>query len=201
MNKKNRHWSINSNVSNSNGLKSSNHSLFIFDFRSNFFENLIHRYEQSKVYQYLKQGDSAYNLLVQRKESLLKTQKLAFNEYLKRRQEFCNDKLLNLSIISIAKSFILRRDQLTKINRMKENLFELENKQKQLIESKNDKMKAWESVYTQPIKRDLMDICLQSNIDQTLTLSFAPIQQITWSQPMTPTPQNEQQIHSKSTVT
>lgn len=165
----------------------------------------------------MKQGDLAYNLFVQRKESLLKTQKLAFSDYYKRRQEFCNENHLNLSIISIAKCFIVRRDQLIKNNEMKEKLFELEIKQKQLIESKNDKMKAWESVYTQPIKRDLMDICLQSNIDQTLTLSFAPIQQITWSQPMTPvplttpivlTPSNEpeelvyeQRIHNKPTVT
>lgn len=81
---------------------------------------------------------------------------------------------------------------------MKDKLIELENKYKQLTESKIDKMKAWESVYTQPVKRDLMDICLQTNIDQALTLSFNQIQQDIWSQPMTPiaatvlTPQNEQ---------
>jgi hypothetical protein len=77
---------------------------------------------------------------------------------------------------------------------MKEKLIELENKQKQLIESKIDKMKAWESVYTQPVKRDLMDFCLQTNIDQALTLSFNQMQQDIYSQPMTPTvltPQNE----------
>jgi hypothetical protein len=78
---------------------------------------------------------------------------------------------------------------------MKDKLIELENKQKQLMESKIDKMKAWESVYTQPVKRDLMDFCLQTNIDQALTLSFTQMQQDIWSQPMTPsvlTPQNEQ---------
>ncbi|CAF0749641.1 unnamed protein product [Adineta steineri] len=56
-------------------------------------------------------------------------------------------------------------------------------------------MKAWENIYTQPMKRDLMDFCLQTNIDQALTLSFNQIQQDSWSQPMTPsvlTPQNEQ---------
>jgi hypothetical protein len=173
------------------------------------------RYEQSKVYQYLKQGDLAYNSLVEQKESLLNAQKLAYQDYLIRRQEFCNDKKLQLSIISIAKCFISRRDQLNKIQQMKEKLIELENKQKQLIESKIDKMKAWESVYTQPVKRDLMDFCLQTNIDQALTLSFNQIQQDIWSQPMTPitatptilTPQNEQielireHNHSKPTVT
>jgi hypothetical protein len=78
---------------------------------------------------------------------------------------------------------------------MEEKLIELENKQKQLMESKIDKMKAWESVYTQPIKRDLMDFCLQTNIDQALTLSFYQMQQDIYSQPMTPTvltPQYEQ---------
>jgi hypothetical protein len=98
----------------------------------------------------------------------------------------------------MAKYFLSRRDQLIKINQMKEKLIEFENKQKQLMESKIDKMKAWESVYTQPVKRDLMDFCLQTNIDQALTLSFNQIQQDIWSQPMTPitaivlTPQNEQ---------
>jgi hypothetical protein len=115
----------------------------------------------------------------------------------------------------MAKYFLSRRDQLIKINQMKEKLIELENKQKQLMESKIDKMKAWESVYTQPIKRDLMDFCLQTNIDQALTISFTQIQQDIWSQPMTPvttttilTPQNEQiQLipeeynHTKSIVT
>jgi ABC-type Fe3+/spermidine/putrescine transport system ATPase subunit len=97
---------------------------------------------------------------------------------------------------------------------MKEKLIELENKYQQLTESKIDKMKAWESVYTQPAKRDLMDFCLQTNIDQALTLSFNQIQQDIWSQPMTPmtvtvlTPQNEQvelvpeeQSNSKPSVT
>ena len=177
-------------------------------------QNIVFRYEQSKVYQYLKQSDLAYNSLVQRKESLLKTQKLAYKDYFTRRQEFCNERNLQLSIVSIAKYFVSRRDQLIKINEMKEKLLELESKQKQLIESKIDKMKAWESVYTQPVKRDLMDFCLQSNIDQALTLSFNQMQQDIWSQPMTPTaaivltPQNEQmdllpqeQTISKPTVT
>ena len=57
-------------------------------------------------------------------------------------------------------------------------------------------MKAWESVYTQPNKRDLMDFCLQTNIEQALTLSFNQMQQDNCrSQPMTPsvlTPQIEQ---------
>jgi hypothetical protein len=172
------------------------------------------RYEQSKVYQYLKQGDLAYNCLIERKESLLNIQKLAYKNYFTRRQEFCNEKNLQLVILSMAKYFLSRRDQLIKINQMKEKLIELENKQKQLMESKIDKMKAWESVYTQPIKRDLMDFCLQTNIDQALTLSFNQIQQDIWSQPMTPmtltvlTPQNEQvelvpeeQSNSKPSVT
>ncbi len=173
------------------------------------------RYEQSKVYQYLKQGDLAYNCLIERKESLLNIQKLAYKNYFTRRQEFCNEKNLQLVILSMAKYFLSRRDQLIKINQMKEKLIELENKQKQLMESKIDKMKAWESVYTQPIKRDLMDFCLQTNIDQALTISFTQIQQDIWSQPMTPittttilTPQNEQiQLipeeynHTKSIVT
>jgi hypothetical protein len=114
---------------------------------------------------------------------------------LKRCDEFCNDKKLQISILSIAKYFIFRRDQLIKIKQMEEKLIELENKQKQLMESKIDKMKAWESVYTQPIKRDLMDFCLQTNIDQALTLSFYQMQQDIYSQPMTPTvltPQCEQ---------
>jgi len=91
---------------------------------------------------------------------------------------------------------------------MKDKLIELENKQKQLIESKIDKMKAWESVYTQPVKRDLMDFCLQTNIDQALTLSFHQMQQDIWSQPMTPTvltPQieiiSEEHHHIKPSVT
>jgi hypothetical protein len=91
---------------------------------------------------------------------------------------------------------------------MKDKLIELENKQKQLIESKIDKMKAWESVYTQPVKRDLMDFCLQTNIDQALTLSFNQMQQDIWSQPMTPTvltPQieiiSEEHHHMKPSVT
>ncbi|CAF3488127.1 unnamed protein product [Adineta steineri] len=153
------------------------------------------QYEQSKVYQYLKQGDTAYNVLAERKETLLNTKKLAYKNYFTRRQEFCDNKKFQLSIQSIAKYFILRRDQFNKIKQMKEKLIELENKEKQLIESKNDKMKAWENIYTQPMKRDLMDFCLQTNIDQALTLSFNQIQQDIWSQPMTPsalTPQNEQ---------
>jgi hypothetical protein len=69
-------------------------------------------------------------------------------------------------------------------------------------------MKAWESVYTQPVKRDLMDFCLQTNIDQALTLSFNQMQQDIWSQPMTPTvltPQieiiSEEHHHMKPSVT
>ncbi|CAF1205935.1 unnamed protein product [Rotaria sordida] len=157
------------------------------------------QYEQSKVYQYLKQGDLAYNILVERRDTLLNKQKLAYKDYLTRRQEFCNEKNFQSSILSIAKYFISRRDQLMKIKQMKEKLIELENKQKQLIESKIDKMKAWENVYTQPIKRDLLDFCLQTNIEQALTLSFNQIQYDSWSQPATPiappsvlTPQNEQ---------
>jgi hypothetical protein len=59
-----------------------------------------------------------------------------------------------------------------------------------------------------------MDFCLQTNIDQALTLSFHQIQQDIWSQPMTPitatvlTPQTEQMEliteehnHIKPTVT
>ena len=71
---------------------------------------------------------------------------------------------------------------------MKEKLNQLENKRKQLIDNKIDKMKAWENVYTQPVKRDLMDFYLQTNIEQTLTLSFNQIQQDIYSQPMTPPP-------------
>ncbi|CAF2670634.1 unnamed protein product [Rotaria sp. Silwood2] len=173
------------------------------------------QYEQSKVYQYLKQGDLAYNSLVERRDALLKKQKLAYKDYLTRRQEFCNEKKFQSSILSIAKYFISQRDQLTKIKQMKERLIELENKQKQLLESKLDKMKAWENVYTQPIKRDLLDFCLQTNIEQALTLSFNQIQQDSWSQPATPmapppvlTPQNEQielvreeQINNKPSLT
>ncbi|CAF1239749.1 unnamed protein product [Rotaria sp. Silwood1] len=157
------------------------------------------QYEQSKVYQYLKQGDLSYNSFVERRDTLLNKQKLAYNDYLTRRQEFCNEKKLQLSILSIAKYFICRRNQLIKIKEMKEKLIELENKQKQLMENKIDKMKAWENVYTQPIKRDLLDFCLHNNIEQVLTLSFNQIQQDNWSQPATPiaspsvlTLQNEQ---------
>lgn len=150
------------------------------------------------MYQYLKQGDSAYNSLVERKENLLNSQKKAFKDYLLRRREFCNEKKFQSSILSIAKYFISRRDQLFKIETMKTKLIELKNKQKQLIESKMDKIKAWENIYTQPMKRDLLDFCLQSNIDQALTLTFTQMHQDIFSQPMTPiivsalTPQNEQ---------
>ncbi|CAF1590888.1 unnamed protein product, partial [Adineta ricciae] len=169
------------------------------------------QYEQSKVYQYLKQSDMAYNCLVERKEALLNAHKNAYKAYCSRRQEFCSQEKLSESIVSVAKSYISRRDQLNNINEMKEKLIELENKDKQLMESKMDKMKAWESVYTQPMKRDLMDFCLQTNIDQVFTLSLNQIQQDIWSQPMTPTvltPQNEQvelipqeRINSKPSVT
>lgn len=200
MKMKNQLLSINLNVLNNNGLIYLNHSSFGFFFTYLIFiisYKFYFRYEQSKVYQYLKQSDQAYNILVERKESLINTQKLAYKDYLKRRQDFCNEKQLQSSIISIAKYYLLRNEQLNKIEKMKEKLIEFENKQKQLMESKNDKMKAWESVYTQPIKRDLMDFCLQTNIDKALTLSFNQIQQDIWSQPMTPTtivltPQNEQ---------
>ncbi|UJR28924.1 hypothetical protein I4U23_010142 [Adineta vaga] len=168
------------------------------------------QYEQSKVYQYLKQGDVAYNSLVERKETLLNAQKRAYKDYISRRQEFCTGEKLHLTIVSMAKYYISRRDKLFQLNQMKTKLIELENKEKQLIENKNDKMKAWESVYTQPMKRDLMDFCLQTNIDQALTLSFNQIQQDIFSQPMTPmilTPQNEQielipieSMNSKSTI-
>lgn len=153
----------------------------------------------------------AYNCLVERKEALLNAHKNAYKAYRSRRQQFCSEEKLRESIVSIAKSYISRRDQLNKINEMKEKLIELENKEKQLMESKMDKMKAWESVYTQPMKRDLMDFCLQTNIDQVFTLSLNQIQQDIWSQPMTPTvltPQNEQvelipheHINSKPSVT
>ena len=69
---------------------------------------------------------------------------------------------------------------------MKNKLMELESKHQHLLESKLDKIKAWESVYTQPMKRDLMDFCLQTNMDQVLTLSFNQLQQEMLSQPMTP---------------
>ncbi|CAF3711151.1 unnamed protein product [Rotaria socialis] len=172
------------------------------------------QYEQSKVYQYLKQGDLAYNSLVERQEFLRSTQNLAYKHYSIRRQEFCNEKKFQSSILSIAKCFISRRDQFIQIEKMKEKLLELESKQKQLIESKIDKMKAWESVYTQPLKRDLLNFCLQTNIDQALTFSFNQIQEDFWSQAMTPviasilTPQNEQielvpieQTNNKSSAT
>ena len=160
--------------------------------------SLHFRYEQSKVYQYLKQSDLAYNALVERKESLVHTQKLAYQNYHIRRKEFCSEENFRLAIFSMAKYFLSRRDQLVKIQEMKDQYIELEKKQKQLMESKADKMKAWENVYTQPVKRDLMDFCLQTNIDQALTISFTQMQQDIWSQPMTPTavtvltPQNEQ---------
>ena len=66
------------------------------------------------MYQYLKQGDLASNSLVQRKEELFNEQSLAYKAYLTRREEFCNKSKLQLSIISIAKYFISRRDQLNK---------------------------------------------------------------------------------------
>lgn len=155
------------------------------------------RYEQSKVYQYLKQSDVAYNALVERKEYLIRTRNSAYRDYETRGKEFCNEEQFRLVILSMAKSFLSRRNQWEKIQQMQGKLIELENKQKQLMDSKMDKMKAWESVYTQPVKRDLMDFCLQTNIDQALTISFTQMQQDIWSQPMTPTmtvltPQNEQ---------
>jgi hypothetical protein len=191
MKKKKVHLFKNLNVLNNNGLMYSNHSSYLKCCIELF---IIHfRYEQSKVYQYLKQGDLAYNSLVKRKETLFNTQKSAYKDYLIRRDEFCNEKQFQLTILSIAKYFLSRRDQLIKIQEMKDKLIELRNKEKDLIDSKVDKMKAWESVYTQPNKRDLMDFCLQTNIDQALTLSFNQMQQDIWSQPTTPisAPQNE----------
>lgn len=154
------------------------------------------RYEQSKVYQYLKQSDLAFNALVERKECLIQTRKSAYRDYEIRRKEFCSEEKFRSVILSMAKWFLFRRDRWEKIQQMQMKLIELEKKQQLLMESKMDKMKAWESVYTQPVKRDLMDFCLQTNIDQALTISFTQIQQDIYSQPMTPTvtiltPQNE----------
>lgn len=196
MTKKNLLSSPNLNEPNKNGRKFSNHSSYFITLLVPFAFHF--RYEQSKVYQYLKQSDFAYNVLVERKESLHQNQKLAYQDYHNRRKEFCDEGKFRLVIVSMAKYFLSRRDQLMKIEEMKKKFIEFENKQKQLMESKADKMKAWENVYTQPVKRDLMDFCLQTNIDQALTISFTQIQQDIWSQPMTPTtvtvltPQNEQ---------
>ena len=166
------------------------------------------------MYQYLKQSDVVYTSLAERKEALVNAQKTAYRDYWTRRRQAWNENNLHGSIVSLAKWFLSRRDQLSKIERTKEKYLELEQKQQSLIASKLDKMKAWESVYTQPVKRDLMDFCLQTNIEQALTLSFNQIQQDIWSQPLTPTtstavtPLIEQvdlipneQMSSKSTVT
>ena len=134
----------------------------------------------------MKKGDINYNLLVERKQTILNQQKLVYKDYLMRREKYCNEKTFHISIVSIAKYYLSRHYQLMKINQMKDKLIELENKRKQLIESKIDKMKAWENVYTQPMKPDLMDFCLQTNIEQTLTLSFNQIQHDLDLQPMTP---------------
>jgi hypothetical protein len=166
------------------------------------------------VYQYLKQSDVVYTSLAERKEALVNAQQAAYRDYWTRRRQAWNENNLRGSIVSLAQWFLSRRDQLRKIERSKEKCIELDQKQQTLIASKLDKMKAWESVYTQPVKRDLMDFCLQTNIDQALTLSFNQIQQDMWSQPTTPTtgptstPVNEQvdflgneQMSNKSTVT
>lgn len=162
----------------------------------------------------MKQSDVVYTTLAERKEALVNAQKAAYRDYWTRRAQAWNENNLHGAIVSLATWFLSRRDQLTKIERMKKKCIELEQKQQTLIANKADKMKAWESVYTQPVKRDLMDFCLQTNMDQALTLSFNQIQQDMWSQPSTPTtgpastPVNEQinflgneQVTHKSTVT
>jgi hypothetical protein len=156
------------------------------------------RYEQSRVYQYLKQSDVAHTSLIERKDALLAMQRTVKQDYWTRHRQCCNETNLYLAIVSMATQFLSRREQLKAVEHMKEQLVLLQAKHKQLIDSKLDKMKAWESLYTQPVKRDLMDFCLQTNIEQALTLSFHQIQHDLWSQPMTPigttipTPVNEQ---------
>ena len=59
------------------------------------------RYEQSKVYQYLTKGDIDYNLLIERKQTILNQQKLAYKDYLMRREKYCNEKPFHTSIVSI----------------------------------------------------------------------------------------------------
>ena len=139
------------------------------------------------MYQYLKQSDSIYTALIERKQTLLNSQKFANEDYARRREKSWKEISLQETIVSMAKYFLIRRDQMYKIEYMKSKIIQSEKQRKHLIETKSDKMKAWESVYTQPIKRDLMNFCLQSNIDQALTLSFTQIQQDTSSQPSTPT--------------
>ena len=141
------------NIRNNNGSKFSSHSLYQLQIINNKLIN-ISRYEQSKVYQYLKQSDLTYNLFVERKQTLLNSQRLAYVNYAKRREEFCNEKNFQSSVLSIAKSFIFRQNRLIKMQDMKEQLIEYENKRKQLLISKIDKMKAWENAFQQPMKYD-----------------------------------------------
>ena len=187
MSRKNHSSSTNSNGRSSNGPMYSNHSSYTSPMLRSICSHETHfRYEQSRVYQYLKRSDLAYTTLAQRKETLFDAQKIAYQEYRMRRQQLFNKTNLQASIVSVATYSIGRRAQLIKIERMKNELMELESKHRYLLESKIDKIKAWESVYTQPMKRDLMDFCLQTNMDQVLTLSCNQLQQETLSQPMTP---------------
>jgi len=144
------------------------------------------QYEKSRVYQFLKQNDAIYNALVERKEFLMKKRRNDFEEIRQRREKISSEENFRLSIVSLAKNFALRREKLVKLAEIRTKIDELKEKEKEFIESKNDKMKAWENIYNQPVKGDLMDFCLQSNIDQALTLKFSQIQDEISSEPMTP---------------
>lgn len=134
----------------------------------------------------MKQNDVTVNQLQERKASLLHVQKTNHRDFSQRRQAYWKQLNMNGSIVSLCEIFLTRRDESMKIEQYKAKISDLENYRTQLIETKIAKMKAWERIYTQPVKRDLMDFSLQTNIDHALTMSLNEIQTDIWSQPSTP---------------
>ena len=116
----------------------------------------------------------------------MKKRRSEFEEIRQRREKCSTDENFRLSIVLLAKVYVLRREKLVKLNEIRTKIDESKEKERRYIESKNDKMKAWENIYNQPMKGDLMDFFLQSNIDQALTLKFSQIHDETSSEPMTP---------------
>jgi hypothetical protein len=125
-----------------------------------------------------------YNTLLNRKETLIQMRKIAFEDYRNRWQQCWHDQQCQESIVTLAQLCLTRQIYEVKMKTVADRILHLEQYHQQLIDSKIDKLKAWENIYTQTDKQDLMDFCLQANIDQISALSFQ--HEDVYSQPSTP---------------
>ncbi|CAF0812607.1 unnamed protein product, partial [Didymodactylos carnosus] len=150
-----------------------------FDQTKQLWTNKIKpQYEQSKVYQYLKEAEIKYNNLVRQKECIVHEQKTKKDNYYHKYNKYCSTDELNQLLVQLA-SVVVNEQQNQKMYEIDEQkLFELKSYHRQLVKIKEEKIAAWEEVFIQPRKTDLMDLILSQQIDLSSQIDITQIQQL-----------------------